>query len=54
MDTNRIRELCDKRDAIDEELRQLFTGTKERKPGKCGNCGLENHTARNCPTKPKP
>jgi hypothetical protein len=52
LDTNRVRELLDQRDEIDKELQALITGTKERKPQKCGNCGEEGHTARSC-DKPK-
>lgn len=52
MDTNRMRELLDQRDAIDEEMKTLVTGTKERKPQVCGNCGLPGHSSRTC-TQPK-
>lgn len=51
MDTTRLRELLDKRDALDAEIRELVGG-KERKPIRCSNCGEENHTARTC-NKPK-
>lgn len=51
LDTQKVRELLDKRDAIDEQLREMFNG-KERKPQTCGNCGETGHSARTC-TKPK-
>lgn len=51
LDTNRIRELLDKRDEIDSELQSLFTTGRERKPIKCSLCQGENHTARTCPKK---
>lgn len=52
MDTQRIRELLDQRDAIDKELRELVHGeVKERKPVRCSSCGEEGHNARACPKK---
>lgn len=50
MDTDKLRELLDKRDRLDEEIVALVTG-KEKKPVKCSNCGGESHTARSCPQK---
>lgn len=52
LDTQRIRDLLDKRDDIDAELQIIFGGTKERKPSSCGSCGESGHTARSCPKKP--
>jgi hypothetical protein len=49
LDTARIRQLLDKRDDIDRELQELISG---KKPVKCSHCGGENHTARNCPSRP--
>jgi len=51
LDTQRIRELCDQRDAIDKELAGLFQ-PKERAPQKCGTCGEAGHTARTCSKRP--
>jgi hypothetical protein len=51
MDTQRIRELLDQRDALDEEIKALVNGTKERKPQKCGTCQQEGHSSRTCPQK---
>jgi hypothetical protein len=48
IDTNRVRELLDKRDEIDQELGSIF---KERKTQRCSKCGEEGHTARTCPKK---
>jgi hypothetical protein len=50
IDTARVRELLDKRDAIDAELAAIFLG-KERKPLTCSICGGTDHTARKCPQK---
>jgi Zinc knuckle len=52
LDTQKLRELCDQRDAIDAELAQLVAGTKkERKTLTCSKCGSPDHTARTCPQK---
>ena len=53
MDTQKLRDLCDQRDAIDAEIAQLVTGTakKERKSLTCSKCGSPDHTARTCPQK---
>lgn len=51
IDTNRIRELLDKRDELDAELASLFTGAKERKPQSCGSCGETGHSSRTCSKK---
>ena len=53
IDTKRLRELCDQRDAIDAELQALFAGSRERKPQACGICGQTGHSARTCPSKEK-
>jgi len=52
LDTQRIRELLDSRDKIDEELQGIFTGSKEPKTRRCSICNTEGHSARTCPTKP--
>lgn len=52
MDTQRIRNLLDQRDAIDAELKEIIGGTKERKTQRCGTCGKEGHTTRTCPERP--
>jgi len=57
MDTQRIRQLLDQRDAIDRELTQLITGNAapaNKKAVRCSSCGEEGHTARNCPSKTAP
>jgi hypothetical protein len=46
----RARELIAQRDAINEELEQLLTGSI-KKPLRCGACQEEGHTARTCPRK---
>ena len=51
IDTQRIRELLDKRDAIDAELASLISGQQTKKPIKCGSCGELNHSARSCTKK---
>jgi hypothetical protein len=53
MDTQKLRELLDQRDAIDAEITGIVTGgeKKTRAPQKCGHCGSEGHSARTCPTK---
>jgi hypothetical protein len=50
IDTNRARELLNKRDEIDAELAALFGGNS-KKPIRCGHCQQEGHTARSCPNK---
>lgn len=60
MDTQRLRELLDQRDAIDEEIAQMAStlnvraAAKPRKAQTCSLCGSDEHTARNCPTKSPP
>ena len=50
LDTQKVRELLDKRDEIDKELQEIFgTQPKERKPTTCSKCGQSGHTARTCP-----
>jgi hypothetical protein len=51
MDTQRIRELLDKRDTIDQELKDIFAGIPGKKPLRCGHCQEDGHTARSCPKK---
>jgi hypothetical protein len=50
----RIKELIDRKEAIDTELESLIAGgpVKVPKPRACKICGQEGHTARACPTKP--
>lgn len=49
----RVKELTAQREAIDTELRSLFSGEapKPRKPQQCSVCHQEGHSARTCPTK---
>jgi hypothetical protein len=49
IDTQRIRSLLDKRDAIDEELKAALAG--EKKSITCSACNQQGHTARSCPNK---
>ena len=51
IDTTKIRELLDRRDALDQELASLIGGTKERKPQRCSICSSTEHSARTCPQK---
>lgn len=54
-DIERAKELMARRDTIDAELTELFSGTlprgSSRKPQKCSACGQEGHSARTCPTR---
>ncbi len=49
-DTNRVRELLDKRDELDQELQTIFNAP-QKKLIKCGTCGEDGHSARTCPKK---
>lgn len=49
LDTARIRQLLDKRDAIDEEIRAAIGG--EKKAVTCSGCGASGHTLRSCPQR---
>jgi hypothetical protein len=51
LDTQRIRALLDKRDAIDEELATAFTGNPPKKEITCSKCQGKGHTARSCPQR---
>ena len=51
MDTQKLRALLDKRDAIDAEIVEMVHGTSTRKPQKCSVCGSTEHTARTCPER---
>jgi len=53
LDTQKLRELCDRRDDIDAEIAATVAGTikKDRKSLTCSKCGSANHTARTCPQK---
>ena len=53
MDIERMKELIAQREAIDDELTKIVTGStkRERKALTCSACGSTDHTARNCPTK---
>jgi hypothetical protein len=54
MDTNRIRELLDRRDDIDRELAVAVGSltpppiSAPRRQTRCGSCGQDGHTARHC------
>lgn len=52
LDVNKMRELLDKRDEIDDQIAALVAGNKERKPQRCSVCLAEGHSARTCPKKP--
>lgn len=52
MDTQKMRQLLDRRDEIDRELAELVTGSA-KKTLRCSACGEEGHTARTC-TKKQP
>jgi len=58
MDTQRIRQLLDRRDEIDRELAEAVSGNGNgnghKKTVKCSACGEEGHTARTCTNKPAP
>lgn len=51
IDTARVRELLDQRDAIDRELLAIFSGQAAKKPIRCGECSEEGHSARTCPKR---
>lgn len=52
MDTQKLRDLLDKRDQIDSEIAATVLGSsKSRAPQKCGHCGEEGHSARTCAKK---
>lgn len=51
MDTQRIRELLDKRDALDEQIKEAIGGEVVKKTITCSKCKSEGHTARTCPQK---
>lgn len=51
MDTNRLRHLLDKRDAIDREIQDAVISETVKKVITCSHCGLEGHTARTCPQR---
>ena len=48
IDTQRIRELLNRRDEIDAELAGLFSGMAPKKSVRCSHCKEEGHTARTC------
>lgn len=52
MDAQKLRELLDKRDAIDADIVALVITGSSRKPQKCSKCQQEGHSARTC-TKPE-
>lgn len=56
MDTHKLRELLDRRDALDVEILGVVNTaingeTKKRAAQKCSLCGSIEHTARSCPTR---
>ena len=50
MDTDKLRQLLDQRDKLDDEIRELVNGDK-KKPQRCSKCGEEGHSIRTCPQK---
>lgn len=48
IDTKRMRDLLDRRDAIDRELAEIVSGNAPKKPVRCSSCGEDGHTARTC------
>ena len=49
------QELIAKREDIDRQLAELFTGAMiSKKPRTCKVCGEPGHDARSCPQSPKP
>ena len=50
MDSQKLRDLLDQRDAIDRQIVEVVGGkeVKERKPQSCGKCGEQGHSARTC------
>jgi hypothetical protein len=48
MDTQKLRELLDKRDQIDADIVALIVTGSTRKPQKCSRCGSTEHNARAC------
>lgn len=54
MDTQKLRELLDQRDALDREIFAAVSApgaAKSRKTQTCSVCGSEEHTARTCPSR---
>ena len=49
-----VKELIAKRENIDRQLTELFSGTLTvKKSVRCSVCGGEGHNAKSCPTKHK-
>jgi hypothetical protein len=52
IDIPRLKELIEKREAIDAEIASVASGNAPaRKSATCSVCKSEGHTARNCPSK---
>lgn len=52
MDTQKIRQLLDRRDELDREIAEAVGGGNgTKKAVKCSACGEEGHTARTCTKK---
>jgi len=49
---NRAKELITKREEIDQQLAELFSGTAlAKKTARCKVCGELGHIAKTCPSK---
>jgi hypothetical protein len=54
MDIDRLKQLIEQRERIDDEIREVAGGAKkEKQPRKCSICQSDLHSARTCPDKPK-
>lgn len=51
IDTARVRDLLDRREKIDDELKEIFAGVASGKTLTSSLCQSTAHTARTCPTK---
>ncbi len=51
LDTNRVRDLLNRRDEIDAELAGIFAGNVPKKEITCSKCQGKGHTARSCPQR---
>jgi Zinc knuckle len=51
MDTQKIRELLDRRDELDRQIADAVGPARPRAAQKCSICQQEGHSARTCPQK---